>query len=75
MARRTNWENQIGQRLRLRDLHVLFMVAERGMLGFQAALVPAGVARGTEKHGALIVVDAVNFKSAPVEIDANFRAD
>jgi DNA-binding transcriptional LysR family regulator len=32
MARRTNWENQIGRRLRLRDLHVLFMVAERGSM-------------------------------------------
>jgi DNA-binding transcriptional LysR family regulator len=32
MARRTNWENQIGQRLRLRDLHVLFVVAERGSM-------------------------------------------
>ena len=32
MARRTNWENQIGQRLRLRDLHVLFTVAERGSM-------------------------------------------
>jgi len=32
MARRTNWETQIGQRLRLRDLHVLFMVAQCGSM-------------------------------------------
>jgi DNA-binding transcriptional LysR family regulator len=37
MARRTNWENQIGRRLRLRDLHVLFMVAERGSMAKAAA--------------------------------------
>jgi DNA-binding transcriptional LysR family regulator len=37
MARRTNWENQIGNRLRLRDLHVLFMVAERGSMAKAAA--------------------------------------
>ncbi len=37
MARRTNWENQIGQRLRLRDLHVLFTVAERGSMVKAAA--------------------------------------
>src|SRR5262249_55429612 len=29
MTRRSNWENQIGRRLRLRDLHVLFTVAEQ----------------------------------------------
>jgi DNA-binding transcriptional LysR family regulator len=32
MARRTNWENQVGRRLRLRDLHVLSVVAERGSM-------------------------------------------
>ena len=32
MTRRSNWENQIGKRLRLRDLHVLFVVAERGSM-------------------------------------------
>ena len=32
MARRNNWENQIGRRLRLRDLHVLVIVAERGSM-------------------------------------------
>jgi len=37
MARRTNWENQIGRRLRLRDLHVLFTVAERGSMVKAAA--------------------------------------
>lgn len=37
MARLTNWENQIGRRLRLRDLHVLFMVAERGSMAKAAA--------------------------------------
>lgn len=37
MGRRTNWENQIGQRLRLRDLHVLFAVVERGSMAKAAA--------------------------------------
>ena len=37
MARLTNWENQIGRRLRLRDLHVLFVVAERGSMAKAAA--------------------------------------
>jgi DNA-binding transcriptional LysR family regulator len=37
MTRLTNWENQIGRRLRLRDLHVLFMVAERGSMAKAAA--------------------------------------
>src|SRR5262245_36125343 len=32
MARLTNWETQIGQRLRLRDLHVLFMVVQHGSM-------------------------------------------
>lgn len=32
MARLSNWENQIGTRLRLRDLHVLSTVAERGSM-------------------------------------------
>lgn len=32
MARRVNWEEEIGLRLRLRDLHVLFTVAERGSM-------------------------------------------
>lgn len=37
MARQTNWETQIGRRLRLRDLHVLFTVAQRGSMA-KAAL-------------------------------------
>src|SRR5262245_61747979 len=37
MARRTNWENQIGRRLRLRDLHVLYTVAERRSMAKAAA--------------------------------------
>jgi DNA-binding transcriptional LysR family regulator len=37
MARRINWETQIGTRLRLRDLHVMFVVAERGSMA-KAAL-------------------------------------
>jgi DNA-binding transcriptional LysR family regulator len=32
MARLTNWETQIGPRLRLRDLHVLARVAEQGTM-------------------------------------------
>jgi DNA-binding transcriptional LysR family regulator len=37
MTRRSNWEDQIGRRLRLRDLHVLFMVAERGSMAKAAS--------------------------------------
>src|SRR5438093_948877 len=37
MARKINWENQIGRRLRLRDLHVLFTAAERGSMAKAAA--------------------------------------
>src|SRR5262245_14137932 len=37
MARLTNWEHQIGRRLRLRDLHVLFIVAERRSMAKAAA--------------------------------------
>ena len=37
MARRSNWEDQIGRRLRLRDLHVLFIVAQRGSMAKAAA--------------------------------------
>jgi len=37
MPRLTNWETQIGPRLRLRDLHVLSRVAERGSMAAAAA--------------------------------------
>jgi DNA-binding transcriptional LysR family regulator len=37
MARLTNWENQTGRRLRLRDLHVMFTVAEWGSMAKAAA--------------------------------------
>lgn len=37
MARLTNWETQIGQRLRLRDLHVFYMVVEQGSMAKAAA--------------------------------------
>src|SRR6266436_7995619 len=37
MARQTNWETQIGRRLRLRDLHVHFVVVERGSMAKAAA--------------------------------------
>jgi DNA-binding transcriptional LysR family regulator len=32
-----NWENRIGQRLKLRDLHILFAVVERGSMAKAAA--------------------------------------
>lgn len=37
MARLVNWENQIGRRLRLRDLHVLFEVVVHGSMAKAAA--------------------------------------
>jgi hypothetical protein len=32
MARRIDWESQIGRRLKLRDLHVFFTVAQHGSM-------------------------------------------
>ena len=43
MARLSNWENQVGRRLRLRDLHVLFVVAERGSMA--RAAVELGISQ------------------------------
>jgi DNA-binding transcriptional LysR family regulator len=37
MLRKIDWDAQIGRRLRLRDLHVLFTVAERGSMAKAAA--------------------------------------
>ena len=37
MARKINWEDQIGRRLKLRDLHVLSTVAQRGSMAKAAA--------------------------------------
>src|SRR3954469_1986753 len=33
MIKRINWEKQIGRRLRLRDLHAFFVVAQMGSMG------------------------------------------
>jgi len=32
MARKIDWESQIGRRLKLRDLHVFFTVVQRGSM-------------------------------------------
>jgi DNA-binding transcriptional LysR family regulator len=37
MLRKIDWDSQIGRRLRLRDLHVLFTVAQRGSMAKAAA--------------------------------------
>src|SRR6267142_4579208 len=37
MLRKIDWDNQIGRRLRLRDLHVLFTVAQHGSMAKAAA--------------------------------------
>jgi DNA-binding transcriptional LysR family regulator len=37
MVRKIDWESQIGRRLRLRDLHVFFTVAQRGSMAKAAA--------------------------------------
>ena len=37
MARKIDWESQIGRRLRLRDLHVFFTVVQRGSMAKAAA--------------------------------------
>jgi len=43
MSRKIDWDSQIGRRLRLRDLHVLFTVAERGSMA--KAAVQLGVSQ------------------------------
>src|SRR4051794_4756296 len=55
--------------------HVQFMMMEISQLRLQPPLVPPRVARGTEKHGALIVIDAMDFKSSTIKIEANVRSD
>src|SRR5437763_15037145 len=37
MLRKIDWDNEIGRRLRLRDLHVFFTVAQRGSMAKAAA--------------------------------------
>ena len=37
MLRKIDWDNQIGRRLRLRDLHVFFTVAQDGSMSKAAA--------------------------------------
>src|SRR5690349_8717019 len=37
MLRKIDWDDQIGRRLRLRDLHVFFTVAQRGSMSKAAA--------------------------------------
>jgi DNA-binding transcriptional LysR family regulator len=43
MARRTNWETQIGRRLRLRDLHAFYSVVEQGSMA--KAAVELGISQ------------------------------
>ena len=37
MARKINWDNQFGRRLKLRDLHVFFTVVQAGSMAKAAA--------------------------------------
>src|SRR5499426_4307779 len=37
MLRKIDWESQIGRRLKMRDLHVFFTVAQHGSMGKAAA--------------------------------------
>ena len=39
MLRKIDWDNQIGHRLRLRDLHVFFTVAQDGSMSKAAARI------------------------------------
>jgi len=39
MPRKVNWDSQLGRRLKLRDLHVFFAVADRGSMAKAAALL------------------------------------
>ena len=37
MPRKVDWDSQLGRRLKLRDLHVFFAVADRGSMAKAAA--------------------------------------
>jgi hypothetical protein len=53
MVRRTDWENQTGRRLRLRDLHIFLTVAQHGSMtkAGQKLRVSLGLPRsGTACH-------------------------
>ena len=45
MLKKIDWESQIGRRLKMRDLHVFFTVAQRGSMG--KAAVELGVSPPT----------------------------
>src|SRR4051812_17370411 len=51
------------------------MVMEVLQLRFEPPLIPTCVAGRAKKYRALVVIDAVNFEAATIEIDANFRAN
>jgi hypothetical protein len=51
------------------------MVVKVRQRGDQPLLVPAGVAGGAEKYGALVVVNAVHHKATAVKVLDDFRTD
>jgi hypothetical protein len=55
------------------DVELVVDEAGEGLL--EAALVPAGVAGGAEKRGALVVVEAVDVVAEVGEKDADFGTD
>ena len=54
---------------------IKFMVVEVFNQRSQAFLVPACVTLRPEKHGALVVVETVDFPAEAGKVEANFRAD
>lgn len=60
MARTTNWESQIGTRLRLRDLHVLFSVIERGSMS--KAAMALGISQPAVSEVITDLEHAIGFK-------------
>ncbi len=65
--RKINWDNQIGRRLRLRDLHVFFTVVQCGSMAKAAAQL--GVSQPTVSE---VIADLEHSFAAPL-LDRNPR--
>ena len=70
---RTDLHHKPEHALTIADVEL--MVREAQQLAFQALLVPAGVARGSEEDRSLVVVEAVDGITTAAEVAANLRPD
>ena len=55
--------------------HIHLMMMEVLKARFKPPLIPTCIAGRTEKHRALIIIDAMDFKATAIEINANFRSN